>query len=55
VEADEGQIEQVLLNLYVNSLHAMPEGGNLFLETRNMVLPAVVHRETQVDRARDRR
>jgi PAS domain S-box-containing protein len=38
VEADEGQIEQVLLNLYVNSLHAMPNGGNLFLETRYAVL-----------------
>jgi PAS domain S-box-containing protein len=38
VEADEGQIEQVLLNLYVNSLHAMPKGGHLFLETRNALL-----------------
>lgn len=37
-EADESQIEQVLLNLYVNSLHAMPKGGNLFLETHNVVL-----------------
>lgn len=38
VEADAGQIEQVLLNLYVNALHAMPKGGNILLETRNLVL-----------------
>jgi CheY-like chemotaxis protein len=38
VEADEGQIEQVLLNLYVNSAHAMAEGGNLHLKTRSAVL-----------------
>ena len=38
VEADEGQIEQVLLNLYVNASHAMPEGGPLCIATRNMVL-----------------
>jgi len=38
VEADPGQIEQVLLNLYVNAWHAMPGGGELFLETENMVI-----------------
>jgi PAS domain S-box-containing protein len=38
VEADEGQIEQVLLNFYINSLHAMPKGGNLTIETQNVVL-----------------
>ena len=38
VEADEGQFEQVLLNLYVNSLHAMPNGGNLILATHNVML-----------------
>jgi CheY-like chemotaxis protein len=33
VEADKGQIEQVLLNIYVNAWHAMPEGGDLYLAT----------------------
>lgn len=36
IQADVGQIEQVLINLYVNAAQAMPDGGDIFLETRIM-------------------
>jgi PAS domain S-box-containing protein len=37
-EVDRGQIEQVLLNLYVNAWQAMTNGGDLYLQTENIIL-----------------
>ena len=37
-EVDRGQIDQVLLNLYVNAWQAMSNGGDLYLQTENVIL-----------------
>ena len=38
VAVDQSQIEQVLLNIFINAWQAMPEGGDLYIQTTNEIL-----------------
>ncbi|MDY6853535.1 MAG: response regulator [Thermodesulfobacteriota bacterium] len=38
VDADQGQIEQTMLNLFINAWQAMPDGGDISIETENTIL-----------------
>jgi PAS domain S-box-containing protein len=52
VEVDRSQIEQVLLNIYVNAWQAMPDGGTLKLETEDITLDAKDCKPYQIEPGR---
>jgi two-component system, cell cycle sensor histidine kinase and response regulator CckA len=45
VKADQGQIEQVILNLCVNARDAMPSGGKVTIKIENTVIDEVAARQ----------
>jgi len=44
IHGDAHQLQQVLMNLSVNSIQSMPQGGTLTIETRNVVFDEANHR-----------
>jgi two-component system cell cycle sensor histidine kinase/response regulator CckA len=49
INADSGQVEQVIMNLVVNARDAMPVGGTLLIETRTMAMnEPCVGRHTEI-------
>ena len=52
VMADKNQIEQVLLNIYINAWQAMPNGGTILIDVENMVLDAAFSRAFDIEPGR---
>jgi len=49
VEADPVQINQVLMNVLVNALQAMPNGGDIHIQTQNVILDQNVSKKFQAE------
>lgn len=48
IKADSSQIEQVLMNIYVNAADAMPGGGDIFLKTSNTTHEALLPKSFKI-------
>jgi len=49
VEIDTGQINQVLYNLLINAVQAMPDGGTIFISAKNIRSERVTDNKTKKD------
>ncbi|MCG8553106.1 MAG: response regulator [Desulfobacterales bacterium] len=53
IVADEIQINQVLMNLFVNAWHAMPKGGRIAIKSQNVVIDNEQAQKIGLDQAGD--